>query len=162
MRMRRTGGRITYGIRSRRIKTCCNWLLLHIATQNQVTKSAKRIKLVSLSPRPNRYQTDLLPEAFSHVQWRQPGLHFRWVDLTEGKLHSCTEEHYLCITPHLQAAISFSLLPFLPYVFSLVLPFSPPSILSCHRETRGCHSWQETSLLLHPPRGPATPAASCS
>lgn len=48
MRMRRTGGRITYGIRSRRIKTCCKLLLLHIATQNQVTKSAQRIKLVSV------------------------------------------------------------------------------------------------------------------
>lgn len=151
-------------------------LLLHISTQNQVTKSAKRIKLVSLNPRPKRCQTDLLPEAFSHVQRRQwlssgsensqPGLHYHWADLAEGELPSCTEQHYLCITSHLPAAISFSLLPFLPSLPSCAF-ISPSLLLSlhhslppCHRETRDYHSWQEKSLLLHLPRAPATPAAT--
>lgn len=51
-------------------ETCYFCILL---TQNQVTRSAKRINLVFCSP---RYQEcnrerDLLPEAFSHVQRRQ-------------------------------------------------------------------------------------------
>lgn len=54
-------------------KTCYCCILL---TQNQVTKSAKRIILLFSSPRANRCQEyngerDLLPEAFSHVQGRQ-------------------------------------------------------------------------------------------
>lgn len=145
-------------------ETCFFCILLH------ETKSAKRIKLVSLNPKPNRCQTALLPEAFSHVQRRQwlssgaensqPGLHYHWADLAEGQLHSCTEEHYLCITPHLPAAIPFGLLPFLPsyaFISPSFLPSLHLSLPPWNRETRDHHSWQEKSLLLHSPRGPATP-----
>lgn len=147
-------------------------LLLHIAIQNQVTKSARRIKLVSLSPRPKRCQTDLLLEASSHIQMRQwlssgaeneqPGLHFRWADLAEGELYSCTEEQYLCITPHLPADISSCLLPFLPSC-TFISPYFLPSLHSTlppyHRKTRDCTNWQETSLL---PQGTCHPSSNLS
>lgn len=146
-------------------------LLLHIAIQNQVTKSARRIKLVSLSPRPKRCQTDLLLEASSHIQMRQwlssgaeneqPGLHFHWADLAEGELYSCTEEQYLCITPHLPADISSCLLPFLPSC-TFISPYFLPSL---HSTLPPYHRRQEIVPIgrRHPfsPRGPATPAATC-
>lgn len=159
MRMRRTGGRITYGIRSRRIKTCCKLLLLHIATQNQVTKSAQRIKLVSVpDPTDTRQIYYLRHSATSNGG----SLVCTFVGLISLKENFTPAQRSIICVLHLTYKQPFHSASSFPSLRAFISPsLLPPSILPCHRETRGCHSWQETYLLLHPPRRPATPAASC-
>lgn len=66
----------------------------------------------------------------------------------------------MCILPHLPAAFSLSLLPFLPFPPTLLffLPFFPhslhPSLLPPHSKTSSAQSEGDYHLLPHP-----TPAA---
>lgn len=124
-------------------ETCYFCILL---TQNQVTRSAKRIILVFCSPRANRYQEcnrerDLLPKAFSHVQRRQWRGSGEAVGLKTGTLVSTislqetftpAQRSTACILPlTCQQPLPSAFFLSFPPALSFLLPFLPPSILPC-------------------------------